>query len=177
MNFQLHCTVKIMCYVGLFKIMMKIQSNTFLGISIILGIIGLGLITSQHVYAQEITTGAGELQSLVTTMAGIFTTIAAIAGSVIASYAKMSQKLGTLKEGEAKKLLYLADELKGTDQWSKEIVKDLNAVVDVIANLPEGKKLLEQKRIDLKVWNEEATKLDTDLDEIHKKLLKLVLEK
>jgi len=152
-------------------------NNVLLGTCAVIAVMGLGLITSQLVFAQETTSAAEELKILVGTLATTFTLIAGIAGSVVAAYAKMNQKLGRLKEEEAKKLLYLAEELKSTDQWSKEIVNDINAVVDVIDNVPEGKKLLEQKRINLKEWNAEALKLNKDLDNAHKELLKHLLEK
>jgi len=157
--------------------MTKINTNVLLGTSVIIAVIGLGLITSQLVYAQEITSGAEELKTLIGTLATTFTLIAGIAGSVVAAYAKMNQKLGRLKEEDTKKLLYLAEELKSTDQWSKEIVNDINAVVDVIDNIPEGKKLLKQKRVNLQEWNAEALKLNNDLDSTHKALLKHLLEK
>ena len=145
--------------------MNTINPNVLLGTCAVIAVMGLGLITSQLVFAQETTSATDELKGLITAVGGIVSTLGAIAAAFIGMYAKIGQKFGLLKEEESRKLLYLAEELKNTDQWSKDITKDLVALADTIHVIPGAEKLLEQKRIDLKVWREEAVKLDKDLEE------------
>ncbi len=160
--------------------MKTINSLTLLvGITVVIVVLGVaGIVTTQAVYAQaEVTTAAQDLTTLLTTITGIITTIAALAGGIIASFAKMSQKLGTSSDLEIKKMLIIAEELQHSDAWSKQLDERLVAVGQVIEALPGGKDLLEQKRVDIKRWNEEASNLDGEISSIYKKLIPLLVEK
>ncbi|MGI0011149.1 MAG: hypothetical protein ACREAE_07100 [Nitrosopumilaceae archaeon] len=160
--------------------MRTINVNTLLvGMMIAIAAIGFSVIVSvQAVYAQAATTSAmQDLNNLITTMTAIITTTAALAGGIIASVAKMSQKLGLVRDDEIQKMLVLAKELENSDQWSKEIEERLVAIGDIIAALPGGKDMLEQKRVDLKKWKDEASQLNGELSNIYKVLIPLLVKK
>jgi hypothetical protein len=76
--------------------------------------------------------------------------MAALAGGIIASFARMSQKLGIARDDQTEKMLRVATELQNTDHWGRELEERLVAIGDVIAAMPGGKEMLEQKRVDLK---------------------------
>jgi hypothetical protein len=52
-----------------------------------------GVIAAQAVYAQDVTTATQVLNELLTTIAGIVTTITALAGGIIAIFARINQNL------------------------------------------------------------------------------------
>ena len=138
----------------------------------------LGIVATQVVYAQATTTSAlQDLNDLITTITAIITTTAALAGGIIASFARMSQKLGLTRDDEVQKMLVLAKELENSDQWSKEIEERLVAIGDIIAALPGGKDMLEQKRVDLKKWKDEASQLNGEISNIYKVLIPLLAKK
>lgn len=160
--------------------MKAINSPTLLvGIAAVIVALGVtGIITTQAVYAQaEATSAVQDLTALLTTITGIITTIAALAGGIIVSFAKMSQKLGTARDDEIEKMLKVAKELQNTDYWNRELEERVVAIGEVIAALPNGEKMLEEKRVDLKRWKDEASKLDGDISNIYDKLLPLLLAK
>ena len=158
--------------------MSAINSYTILvGILAAIAAIGFaGVTTSQTVYAQG-TTAVQDLNVLLTTITGIITTIAALAGGIIASFARMSQKLGTARDDQIEKMWAIAQELQNSDTWSKQLDERLVAVGEVISVLPGGKELLEQKRVDLKRWSEEAAKLDGEISEIYGAMRPLLFRK
>jgi hypothetical protein len=138
----------------------------------------LGIVSIQIVYAQAATTTAlQDLNEIITTMTTIITTVAILAGGIIASFARMSQKLGLAKDDQVEKMLFLAKELEGSDQWSKQIEERLVAVGDTIAALPGGKEILEQKSIDLKKWKDEASLLNDEISNIYKAMIPLLAKK
>lgn len=159
---------------------MQITNTTLYYIGIVataaLGL--LGIVATQVVYAQATTTSAlQDLNDLITTITAIITTTAALAGGIIASFARMSQKLGLTRDDEVQKMLVLAKELENSDQWSKEIEERLVAIGDIIAALPGGKDMLEQKRVDLKKWKDEASQLNGEISNIYKVLIPLLAKK
>ena len=159
--------------------MRVINTNTLVvGAIIAIAAIGvLGIVSVQAVYAQATTTSSlQDLNGLITTITAIITTTAALAGGIIASFARMSQKIGLAKDDEIQKMLVLAKELENSDQWSKEIEERLVAVGDIIAALPGGKDMLE-KRVDLKKWKDEASQLNGELSNIYKVLIPLLAKK
>ncbi|HSA98902.1 MAG TPA: hypothetical protein VLF17_07465 [Candidatus Nitrosotenuis sp.] len=148
------------------------NTNMFLGITVAIAAIGfLGIITTNMVYAQSTTTATQDLTSLLTTIIGIITTIAALAGGIIASFARMSKNLGLAKDDQIDKMMHVAKELESSDHWGKEIEERLVAIVDVVAALPGGKDMLEQKRIDMNKWKEEASQISSELDLIYKEMI------
>lgn len=154
--------------------MKAINTNTLLvGIIAALGAIGfLGIMAVQAVYAQAATTSATQdLNNLIATMTGIISTIAALAGGIIASFARMSQKLGVARESEVQKMLTVAKELENSDHWSKEIEERLVAIGAVIEALPGGKEMLAEKRVDLQRWNAEASQVGGEISNIYKQLI------
>jgi hypothetical protein len=81
------------------------------------------------------------------------------------------------KDDQVEKMLFLAKELEGSDQWSKQIEERLVAVGDTIAALPGGKEILEQKSIDLKKWKDEASLLNDEISNIYKAMIPLLAKK
>jgi hypothetical protein len=159
---------------------MQITNTTLCYIGIVaIAILGLvGIVTTQIVYAQATTTSAlQDLNDLITTITTIITTTAALAGGIIASFARMSQKLGLARDDEVQKMLVLAKELENSDQWSKEIEERLVAIGDIISALPGGKEMLEQKRVDLRKWKDEASQLNGELSNIYKAIIPLLAKK
>jgi len=165
-------------YVNCTNIMNSINANIFLGIFAVIATIGFLIMTSgQLVYGQESTEAATDLEALMTTISGTVVTIAGLAGAIIASFAKMSKKLGLATDDEISKMMMIANELHESDNWSKQLEKHLLAVAQVIEAMPGGKDMLEQKRVDLKEWKEDAAKLDAEVSGIYKKLLPILLTK
>ena len=158
--------------------MNSINANIFLGIFAVIATIGFLILTSgQLVYGEESTGAATDLEALMTTITGTVVTIAGLAGAIIASFAKMSKKLGLATDDEISKMTEIANELRNTDDWGKELERHLLALAQVVEDMPEGKKLLQQKRIDLKEWKADVTKLDKEVSDIYKKLLPILLAK
>jgi len=158
--------------------MNTINPNVFLGIFAVIAASGLLILASgQSVYGQESTAATKELETSIASITGLVTTLAALAGTILVAYAKMSQKLGTATDGEIKKMLLIANELHDSDNWSKELEKDLLALGEVVKALPGGEKMLEEKRVDLKRWGDSVAKLDTEISGIYKNLLPLLLVK
>jgi hypothetical protein len=159
--------------------MSAINSYTLLvGILAAIAAVGFaGMLAVQAVYAQGTTTPTQDLTALLTTITGIITTVSALAGGIIASYARMSQKLGIARDDQIEKMLTVAKELQNTDHWGRELEERLVAIGDVIAELPGGKEMLEQKRVDLKRWNEEAAKLNGEISGIYDVLIPLLAKK
>lgn len=159
---------------------MQITNTTLCYIGIVaIAALGLfGIATTQVVYAQATTTSAlQDLNDLITTITAIITTTAALAGGIIASFARISQKLGLARDDEVQKMLVLAKELENSDQWSKEIEERLVAIGDTISALPGGKEMLEQKRVDLKKWKDEASQLNGEISNIYKAMIPLLAKK
>ena len=149
-----------------------------MGIFAVIATIGFLVLTSgQLVYGQESTGAATDLEALMTTITGTVVTIAGLVGAIIAAYAKMSKKLGLATDDEISKMTEIANELRNTDDWGKELERHLLALAQVVEDMPEGKKLLEQKRIDLKEWKADVTKLDATISGIHQKLIHTLLIK
>jgi hypothetical protein len=159
--------------------MSTINSYTLLvGILAAIAAIGLGgIITSQAVYAQGGATPQQELNTFLTTIASIITTTAALAGGIIATFARMSQKLGTARDDQIEKMWAIAQELQSSDTWSKQLDERLVAIGEVISALPGGRELLEQKRVDLRRWNDEASRLDDEISKIYASMRPLLFKK